>query len=49
MKIDKSKLKGIEAVAMCFILLPVVVASVVKFLHQARKDLRLPNRKDMWE
>ena len=49
MKIDKRKFREIEAIAMCLILLPVVVASAVKFLHQARNDLRLPKRNDMWE
>jgi hypothetical protein len=49
MKIDRSKFREIETIAMCVILLPMVIASTVKFFYQARKDLRLPNRKDMWE
>ena len=49
MKIDKKKFRELETIAMCFFLLPVVAVSVVKFLYQARKDLRLPSKNDMWE
>lgn len=49
MKVDRAKFREIEAVTMCFVLLPVVVASIVKFMYQARNDLRLPKRDDMWE
>lgn len=49
MKIDKRKFKEVETLAVCFFLMPVVVASIVKFIYQARKDLRLPKRNDMWE
>ena len=49
MKIDRRKFKEVEALAMCFVLMPAVIASVVKFIYQARKDLRLPKRNDMWE
>ena len=49
MKIDKHKIKEVETLAMCFVLMPVVVVSIVKFIYQARKDLRLPKRNDMWE
>jgi hypothetical protein len=49
MKIDRSKFREIEALAMCIVLLPVLTATAVKFLYQARKDLRFPNKNDMWE
>ena len=49
MKIDRSKVRDIEAIALCLALLPVLAATAVKFFYQARKDLRLPNKNDMWE
>ena len=49
MKVDRSKFKEIKSFAVCFILLPVLAATAVKFFYQARKDLRLPNKNDMWE
>ena len=49
MKIDRSKVREIEAIALCLALLPVLVATAVKFFHRTRKDLRFPNKNDMWE
>ena len=49
MKVDRNRFREIEAIALCLALLPVLAATAVKFFHRARKDLRFPNKNDMWE
>lgn len=49
MKINRSKFKGIGSSTAYFILLPIMVTAAVKFSYRAIKDLRLPNKNDMWE
>ena len=45
---DNKIFSDIKTTAVCLFLLPAIVVAIVKFMYQARNDLRLPNN-DMWE